>query len=89
MNYALDFSLRVEDELARLIDATCHARQCTQADLTADEEDELYSQARDAMIERDGGRTRAGGDVRLGEIILLIDSDTRVVSQFHNALHQT
>jgi hypothetical protein len=31
------------------------------------------------IIESDEGRTLAQGNVRIGEIILLIDSDTRVV----------
>jgi len=78
MNYCLDFSLRVEDELLRLIAETCRRRGCTQDDLTIEEEDELYGQARDAMIEKDDGKTIAGGNVRLGEVILIVDSDTRV-----------
>ena len=80
MNYCLDFSLRVEDELLRLIEVTCGERGCTQENLTVEDEDELYTRARNTIIEKDGGRTLAAGDVRLGEIILLIDSDTRVVS---------
>jgi hypothetical protein len=80
MNYCLDFSIRVEDEMLRLIQATCNERGCTQEDLTIDEESELYEEARNRIVEQDGGRTWAAGDVRLGEIILIIDSDTRVVS---------
>lgn len=78
MNYCLDFSLRVEDELQRMIEIVCEERNCTQDDLTAGEEAELYEKARDAMVEKDQGRTWASGNVRLGEIILIIDSDTRV-----------
>ncbi|KAF2709488.1 hypothetical protein K504DRAFT_455200 [Pleomassaria siparia CBS 279.74] len=78
MNYCLDFSLRVEDELLRLIDEMCERRGCTQDDLTIEEEDELYDQARNAMLEKDEGRTWAAGNVRVGEIILIVDSDTRV-----------
>ena len=80
MNYCLDFSIRVEDEMLALTEATCAERGCTKEDLSIEEEDELYEQARNTIIERDGGKTWAGGDVRLGEIILIIDSDTRVVS---------
>ncbi|KAF2192282.1 hypothetical protein K469DRAFT_553114 [Zopfia rhizophila CBS 207.26] len=78
MNYCLNFSLRVEDELLRLISETCEQRGCTQDDLTIEEEDELYEQARNTMLEKDEGRTWAAGNVRLGEIILIVDSDTRV-----------
>lgn len=80
MNYCLDFSIRVEDEMLRLTEATCVERGCTKEDLSIEEEDELYEQARNTIAERDGGKTWADGDVRLGEIILIIDSDTRVVS---------
>ncbi|ORY19790.1 glycosyl transferase family group 2-domain-containing protein [Clohesyomyces aquaticus] len=78
MNYCLDFSLRVEDELARLIAQTCQQRGCTQENLTVEEEDDLYEQARNTELEKDEGRTWAGGNIRLGEIILIVDSDTRV-----------
>lgn len=78
MNYCLDFSLRVEDELLRLISETCSQRGCTQDELTIEEEDELYEQARNTILANDEGRTWAAGNVRLGEIILIVDSDTRV-----------
>ncbi|KAF1811332.1 hypothetical protein P152DRAFT_515290 [Eremomyces bilateralis CBS 781.70] len=78
MNYCLDFSIRVEDELLRLIEATCRERGCTSEELSVEEEEELYGKALNAMIESDEGRTWAAGNVRLGEIILIIDSDTRV-----------
>ncbi|KAK0664079.1 hypothetical protein DIS24_g683 [Lasiodiplodia hormozganensis] len=78
MNYCLDFSLRVEDELQQMVDAVCAERCCTQENLSIEEETDLYEKARNAIIEKDQGRTWAGGNVRLGEIILIIDSDTRV-----------
>ena len=78
MNYCLDFSLRVEDELLKLIEKKCAEEHCTQDDLTVEDEDDLYTQARDTVLDRDGGKTLSAGDIRLGEIILLIDSDTRV-----------
>src|SRR5689334_1815531 len=70
MNYCLDFSLRVEDELLRLIEERCIARGCTQEELTIEEEDELYMQAMNTMLEKDEGRTWAAGNIRMGEIIL-------------------
>ncbi|KAF2110146.1 glycosyl transferase family group 2-domain-containing protein [Lophiotrema nucula] len=78
MNYCLDFSLRVEDDLQRLIAETCEQRGCPQDDLTIEEEDELYNQALSINLEKDEGRTWAAGNVRIGEIILIVDSDTRV-----------
>ncbi|KAK3217316.1 hypothetical protein GRF29_1g2672114 [Pseudopithomyces chartarum] len=78
MNYCLDFSLRVEDELLRLIEERARERGCTSEDLTIDDEDELYGRAMNAMLEQDGGRTWAAGNIRMGEVILIVDSDTRV-----------
>ncbi|KAF4631583.1 hypothetical protein G7Y89_g6539 [Cudoniella acicularis] len=78
MNYCLDFSIRVEDELLRLIGNFCAETEREEGDLTIDEEEALYKQALATCIEQDEGQTLAGGNVRIGEIILIIDSDTRV-----------
>lgn len=78
MNYCLDFSLRVEDECLQLVRRLCEERGCTEDDLTAEEESILYEQARNQILKKDGGNTWASGDVRIGSIILIIDSDTRV-----------
>lgn len=77
MNYCLDFSNRVEDELLRLI-AQQEENTKTQ-DITLKQENELYQQALNTVIASDQGRTMAAGKVLLGEIILLVDCDTRVV----------
>jgi hypothetical protein len=78
MNYSLDFSNRVEDELLRLI---ARQEEITKTqNITLEQENELYRQALDTVISADHGRTMAAGNVRLGEIILLVDCDTRVVS---------
>lgn len=78
MNYCLDFSGRVEGEWLRLVEEECKKRGCPQGDLSIDDEEELYDRARDAMLDKDQGRTWAAGNVRMGEVILIIDSDTRV-----------
>ncbi|PQE16287.1 glycosyltransferase family 2 protein [Rutstroemia sp. NJR-2017a WRK4] len=78
MNYCLHFSIRVEDELLRLIGEKCAAEGRHTDDITVEEENVLYKQALDTCIEQDEGRTWAGGNVRIGDIILIIDSDTRV-----------
>jgi hypothetical protein len=80
MNYCLDFSNRVEDELSRLISQLAGSRNTDTRNITIKEENVLYQQAFDSTVSSDEGRTMAAGDVRLGEIILLIDCDTRVVS---------
>ncbi|EAW08577.1 uncharacterized protein ACLA_033130 [Aspergillus clavatus NRRL 1] len=78
MNYGLAFSLRVEDELARLTQIETERRGCTVDDLTAEDDDRLYQQALDNMLAADEERTWAEGNIRIGELILLIDCDTRV-----------
>lgn len=78
MNYCLDFSLRVEDQYLAAVDIICQERGCTSEQLTVEEENRIYQQARDRVVANDEGRTWAAGDVRIGSIILIIDSDTRV-----------
>ncbi len=80
MNYCLDFSIRVEDELLRLTEALCAETGRTDEDITVEDENVLYQRALQTIIDQDEGRTIAGGNVRIGEVILIIDSDTRVVS---------
>jgi len=77
MNYCLNFSIRVEDELLRLI--TQFEQQHPEEEVTVAKENELYSLAMETIIASDEGRTWAAGNVRLGEFILLIDCDTKVV----------
>lgn len=69
MNYALAVSARVEDKLAAI------RRPPT---WTGDDEREVYDTALAQIVEEDEGRTWAEGNVRIGDYILLIDSDTRV-----------
>ena len=83
MNYCLSFSLRVEDELLRLMQEKSDREMRSQADFSLEEEEVLYEQALETMLEADGGMTMAEGNVRMGDIILIIDCDTRVVSSLH------
>lgn len=78
MNYCLDFSSRVEDELLRLIEQ--REQTMNTQHITLEQENILYDQALETIVRADEGRTMAAGNVRLGELILLIDCDTRVVS---------
>jgi hypothetical protein len=57
MNYGLEFSNRVEDELRRLTDTYCQRKGCTSEDLTVEDDDILYQEALENMLARDEGRT--------------------------------
>ncbi|KAF4970250.1 hypothetical protein FZEAL_10085 [Fusarium zealandicum] len=78
MNYGLAFSNRVEDEMSRLSGLECEKRGCAEADLTVEDDDEVYGQALQNILGEDEGRTWAEGNIRIGELILIIDCDTRV-----------
>jgi hypothetical protein len=82
MNYCLSFSLRVEDELLRLMKEKSDWEERPQEDFSLEEEEYLYEQALATILEVDGGKTMAEGNVRMGDIILIIDCDTRVVGMF-------
>jgi hypothetical protein len=57
MNYCLDFSNRVEDEMVRLTGLRCDGRGCTEEDLTVEDDDELYEEALGNVLQADEGRT--------------------------------
>lgn len=69
MNYALGVSNRIEAKLQPLQ----RADSWTQVD-----EDREYEKALATVLAEDEGRTQAGGNIRLGDYVLLVDSDTRV-----------
>lgn len=69
MNYAMWASVRVEDKLSEID----RPSSWTQAD-----EAEAYKDALMEVVEEDQGRTWADGNIRMGDYILIIDSDTRV-----------
>lgn len=69
MNYALWVSNRVEDKLLNV--------QRT-ASWTQEDEGRVYGEALVEVVNEDEGRTWADGNIRMGDYILLIDSDTRV-----------
>ena len=87
-NYCLDFSLRVEDEILRLISEQ-EKREQSNPFTTPQEsnqenpfevDDDFYDQVLHTILQKYQGRTWASGNTRLGDIILIVDSDTRVVS---------
>ncbi|RMZ67590.1 glycosyl transferase family 2 [Pyrenophora seminiperda CCB06] len=69
MNYGLRISCRVEE----LMDLTTRTE-----DWTSQQEHILYTEAMDTAIAERTNEAWADGDIRIGDYILLIDSDTRV-----------
>ncbi|KAH6655564.1 glycosyl transferase family group 2-domain-containing protein [Truncatella angustata] len=69
MNYSLMVSNRVEDKLLQVQ---------RHPNWTQEEENAAYDQCLAQIIEEDQGRTWAEGNIRVGDYILIIDSDTRV-----------
>lgn len=69
MNYGLAFSVKVEEELQKVERHASWAKA---------DENAAYYKALRAVRETEGGEAWADGDIRVGDYILLIDSDTRV-----------
>jgi hypothetical protein len=74
MNFALNVSNRVEDELQNLINSMYEKGEVS---ITEEQEDALYKQALQTVLTADP-RAKAGGNIRMGEFILIVDSDTIV-----------
>ncbi|UPX13188.1 uncharacterized protein EKO05_0003711 [Ascochyta rabiei] len=74
MNFALNISNSVEEVLQRSIDNLYRDGLDT---LTEDQELNLYNDALEQALE-ENPHARAGGNIRMGEIILIVDSDTIV-----------
>jgi hypothetical protein len=72
MNYALNVSTRVEDKLE-------HVNRRNQR-WSHQHENVAYQQCLIDVLAEDQGRTWAEGNIRVGDYILIIDSDTRVPS---------
>ncbi|KAK0635786.1 glycosyl transferase family group 2-domain-containing protein [Bombardia bombarda] len=69
MNYALHVSNRVEEKLGEVNRGSRWS---------ADQERAAYHQCLADVLQEDEGRTWAEGNIRVGDYILIIDSDTRV-----------
>jgi hypothetical protein len=74
MNFALNITNRVEDELQKLVDGMYEQGATS---ISEEQEDELYQQALNTILVADP-RAKAGGNIRMGEFILIVDSDTIV-----------
>ncbi|KAJ8107984.1 hypothetical protein OPT61_g8490 [Boeremia exigua] len=73
MNYALNVSTRVEKVMEKLVDDWWKQ----DLDVTEEQESELYEDALMQILKSDP-RIQAGGNIRMGKIFLLVDSDTVV-----------
>lgn len=69
MNYCLTTSNKVEDKLQEIQRPAGWTRQ---------DEEAAYERCLAEVIQESEGRTWAGGNIRMGDYILLVDSDTRV-----------
>ena len=64
MNYALGISIKVEDKLAEVDDP--------------EHQEKSYHRCLAEVLEDEKGRAWAEGDIRVGDYILIVDSDTRI-----------
>jgi cellulose synthase/poly-beta-1,6-N-acetylglucosamine synthase-like glycosyltransferase len=69
MNFALMVSNKVEDKLLTLSRPPSWSQQ---------DEDAAYQKCLNEVIEESNGKAWASGNIRLGDYVLLVDSDTRV-----------
>ena len=74
MNFALNVSNKVEDKLLGMLADTLNTTDM----IDPAQEETLYRLALEDVISSDS-RVRASGDIRIGEAILIVDSDTKVV----------
>lgn len=75
----MNFSNKVERTLKKLILEKTQTPDGEPIYIDADVEEALYQQALAEELVKDP-RAKAAGDIRIGEVILMVDSDTRVVS---------
>jgi len=78
-NFCLNFSNKVERTLKRLLLEKTQTAKGSPIFVDPSVEEALYQQALAEELSKDS-RAKAAGDIRMGEIILMVDSDTRVVS---------
>ncbi len=69
MNFGLAISIKVEDKLTN---------EQREGPWTQDEEEDAYIKCLNEVLVEEEGRAWAGGDIRIGDYILIVDSDTRV-----------
>ena len=78
-NFCLNFSNKVERTLKRLLLEKTQTEKGNPIYVDVSVEEALYHEALAEELSKDS-RAKAAGYIRMGEIILMVDSDTRVVS---------
>ena len=78
-NFCLNFSNKVERTLKKLLLEKTGTKVGNPIYVDASVEAALYDQALAEELAKDS-RAKAAGDIRMGEVILMVDSDTRLVS---------
>lgn len=80
MNFGNALSLRVEELMDEIRPAPPADDPVAAAEWEWHEEDEkeIYDEALASALKETGGIAWAAGNIRIGELILIIDSDTRV-----------
>ncbi|KAJ9474297.1 Glyco_trans_2-like domain-containing protein [Pseudozyma hubeiensis] len=85
LNFTYTLSLRLEKVIGEVTAARQQSRPAAQhndesASLSQieDEEESIYAEALQRVLDESNGRAWAAGNIRMGDYILLIDSDTRV-----------
>jgi hypothetical protein len=76
MNFALNISNKVERLLCRKVEQKLRDEKTDHIDFF--EEEVIYKASLAEVLAVDS-RAAAGGNIRIGEFILLVDSDTQVV----------
>ncbi|CEH15582.1 hypothetical protein CBOM_03879 [Ceraceosorus bombacis] len=77
LNFTCSLSMRVE-QIMNDLRPEAQARKPLHLMWSAEDEKSLYTVALEQAIEEGGNRAWASGDIRIGDYILIIDSDTRV-----------
>lgn len=80
MNFGCKISLRVEEILDELRPEPAEDDQEAKLNWVWNDEDEqeIYEEALGMALEESDGVAWAAGNIRIGEVVLIIDSDTRV-----------
>jgi hypothetical protein len=79
MNFALNISYKVETILRTRVEEKLMSEKTDRID--AFEEENIYKEALAEVLAADP-RAKAAGNIRVGEFILIVDSDTQVVRTF-------
>ncbi|WVW78745.1 hypothetical protein I302_100705 [Kwoniella bestiolae CBS 10118] len=78
MNFGNNLSLRVEEIMDELRESAADEHSDPEWQWTDEDEREIYDEGLARALEESQGIAWAAGNIRIGELILIIDSDTRV-----------